>query len=336
MLIRPRAPLLFTGFILTVDGSPIPVHVKFIAHREYGVQAHHLLTRHELEGKPMPFAPAFTYRDMLPGMQMVIMETLEGDTLEHLLASGATVSEEELKDVHTAVHLLHQHGFVHGNIRPSNVIIQRPAAGDLNGTTRAYLIDFDLAGKAGEALYPGRLNKHLRWPRPTSALVSRPITRHHDLFMLKHLLSPVFGKPREGAPGATSDDLEMEAGIDKAEPEDAAAEEAVAHDDFASGQDAIWSKLGILKLKDRSNAINFFGWEDRKPVSSGPNFDTHWVHPVDELRFLSITMAHNLLMFDRALSERRKEGNTSNDPGGPEKRRRANKDRGDENDAMVQ
>ena len=64
------------------------------------------------------------------------------------------MSEADLADVRTAVAVLHRHGFVHGDIRPSNVLMQRFGTGDGSGDSyvRAYLLDFDWAGKAGEAL----------------------------------------------------------------------------------------------------------------------------------------------------------------------------------------
>ena len=113
--------------------------MKFTTDRKYGVDAHHLLTNYELdpsdsdpasessEGTSWPLAPPFLHCSLFPGTRtsMVVMRTLAGDTLEDLLASGAAMSEADLADIRTAVALLHQHGFVHGDIRLSNVLVQR-------------------------------------------------------------------------------------------------------------------------------------------------------------------------------------------------------------------
>ncbi|PIL29567.1 hypothetical protein GSI_08203 [Ganoderma sinense ZZ0214-1] len=182
----PRAPLLFTGFVGRYDGSLGPVHVKFTSERKYGVAAHLLLAKYRPGGSSdseapqaqdssdsdadadwdsyWPLAPAFLHGELIPGThtRLVLMETLAGATLEQLLASPdpAAVSEADLADVRTAVAVLHRHGFVHGDIRPSNVLVQRPAP-ESDGPARAFLLDFDWAGRAGEARYPWALDERL-------------------------------------------------------------------------------------------------------------------------------------------------------------------------------
>ena len=64
------------------------------------------------------------------------------------LPRPAPASWDELADLRTAVELLHRHDFVHGDIRHQNAMLQRPwASGGSDDVSRAYLIDFDRAGK---------------------------------------------------------------------------------------------------------------------------------------------------------------------------------------------
>lgn len=45
---------------------------------------------------------------------------------------------------------------------------------------RAYLIDFDWAGKEGEVCYPLTISLDVKWPRPASERIGQPITKRHD------------------------------------------------------------------------------------------------------------------------------------------------------------
>ncbi|PIL28583.1 hypothetical protein GSI_08624 [Ganoderma sinense ZZ0214-1] len=321
-LTLPPPRLLFTGFISRAGGAPLPVHVKFFRDEEYGVKAHHLLATRELDGERTPLAPAFALYDILPGMKMVVMQTLEGDTLEHLLQSGATVSHKELKDIHTAVALLHRHGFVHGNIRPSNVIIQRSPA-DVDGTTvtRAYLIDFAMAGRAGKARYPWQLDKNIRWPAPTWLLVNRLIPKEDDLFMLKHLLSPLEDKPGEDAPEPTSnndnadtdpgtragggeEDEEREREQEDRMEEDLMEEDSDDSSDSDSGMDDIWSALGILVKGEKATDFGRSRGLGRPLFPHNVNSNVWWPQPADELRFQeSVAMAEDRFVLNDTLKE---------------------------------
>ena len=50
-----------------------------------------------------------------------------------------------------------------------------------------FLIDFDWAGKAGEARYPRNLSSGVTWPGKAEELEMQPILKGHDLFMLDQL-----------------------------------------------------------------------------------------------------------------------------------------------------
>ena len=340
-----RAPLLFTGFAQRDDGSLAPVHVKFTADRTYGGDAHLLLAKYGLKESDSasdsdanmgsgsdidmgsgseadagagsggstqtswwPLAPAFLHCRLFPGAdtRMVYMATLEGDTLEHLLASGAAVSEADLADVYAAVEVLHRYGFVHGDIRPSNVIVQLPDSGDDGGdgdrnggrTARAYLLDFDLAGREGKARYPYSLSKHVRWPRPPRELRERLITKRHDLFMLKNLLRAPPQK-REASPlGAEDSEID-----DDWEYDDNEDEEEDSHQDD-SGEDEDYNAPWRAILT-REKVVDFFRAWNARGGTYAPNINPRikWPRPAEELRFQPITKAHDQCMFEEMREE---------------------------------
>jgi eukaryotic-like serine/threonine-protein kinase len=76
----------------------------------------------------------------------IILETLPGETLSHLVERGARPSVEDIGHLGlhlgSAVRYLHSHGFLHLDLKPSNVIVE---AG------RAKLIDLSLARAPGRA-----------------------------------------------------------------------------------------------------------------------------------------------------------------------------------------
>ena len=76
---------------------------------------------------------------------------------------------------------LHKNGFVHGDLRPSNVFVSEVSA-------KALIMDFDEAGLAGSVSYPPNLNtKDITWPDDVTD--GEPITKAHDEFMFNRLFT---------------------------------------------------------------------------------------------------------------------------------------------------
>ncbi len=77
--------------------------------------------------------------------QYMAEEFVDGVTLDHLRRAGTILTEEQirhyLKRILLAVNYLHQHGIVHRDLTPGNIMI-------LNGTREIKIIDFGLAKKA--------------------------------------------------------------------------------------------------------------------------------------------------------------------------------------------
>jgi len=93
--------------------------------------------------------------------------------------------ENWLKDIDNVVKQFHAQGYVHGDLRPPNFIVN-------NG--RLFLIDFDWGGKEGEATFPRkRLHPILREGR-----FETRITKEHDKRAMEYTKSHISGTIKRG------------------------------------------------------------------------------------------------------------------------------------------
>ena len=129
------------------DDSPYfgtKVVLKFT--QSYCATAHKLLAGDEL-------APALHSVINLQGdWKLVVMEMIEGAmTLHQIRALQTSQRSVIMQDVGKAINKLHEHGFVHGDIRVPNVLVTKEPL-------RAYIIDFDFTGMERIAIYPMNLD----------------------------------------------------------------------------------------------------------------------------------------------------------------------------------
>ena len=108
--------------------------------------------------------------------QMVVMDLI-GDYVEFHLSTRNAKFLEILRGI---LSQLHGAGFVHGDIRDTNVMV-------LESNERLMLVDFDWAGKIGEARYPMFVYRGDDLWRPDGACDEELITVDHDTQMLDHL-----------------------------------------------------------------------------------------------------------------------------------------------------
>jgi RIO-like serine/threonine protein kinase len=73
---------------------------------------------------------------------------------------------------------LHQQGYVHGDVRAPNIIV--------DNDDKPRFIDFDWNHEIGKARYPSNLNPDVKWP--DDARGGNPIKAEHDLEMLENYL----------------------------------------------------------------------------------------------------------------------------------------------------
>lgn len=101
----------------------------------------------------MGYAPRLRYLSELQDGAthfMVVMDRLDGhDMYEEIFQA------DDLNRVRMAKTLLHENGYVFGDLRPNNIFKPKNGPGVM-------LVDFDWCGKADEDKYPPTLNDDLR------------------------------------------------------------------------------------------------------------------------------------------------------------------------------
>ena len=123
------------------------------------------------------------------GSLYLVMDFVEGETLERLLTKGpldeAAVVQLAI-GIASALHAVHVHGLVHGDIKPSNVILSEG---------RPRLIDFGFISELGET--DERVMGTLRYSAPEQLrILHRPIDGRSDLYALGMMLfEAITGRP---------------------------------------------------------------------------------------------------------------------------------------------
>jgi hypothetical protein len=158
----------------TNTDTPKLVVVKFV--ERYGEAAHRLLAKENL-------APQLFYYGkigVLAGdpsyghLRMVVMEHIDGEALDMAKRIPPTIMDQ----IRHALDILHDQGYVFGDLRPQNVMITK--------NEEVKLLDFDWAGIHKESRYPLLMSSSLKWPDGVEAL-SVMETQHDDI-MLTRLL----------------------------------------------------------------------------------------------------------------------------------------------------
>lgn len=168
--------------------------VKFV--ERYGDDAHHSLAVVGLAPRVLycgPVWPKSPAKDGCGSRKMVVMEYIKGKSAYDLYGLGP-LPEPVRRAARTAVDHLHRAGFVFGDLRAPNLMIEdRKEDGesdedkneDEDLERRTKLIDFDWAGRAGAARYPLHLSEEINWA--TGVKDHAVITAEHDLHMLDQL-----------------------------------------------------------------------------------------------------------------------------------------------------
>lgn len=152
-----RRPL----FIATRKDTGNKVVVKFSS--QYGAEVHQELA-------DCGMAPNIYAHLVVGGMVMVVMDYIES---ERWPDHPTTQQKKNLRGIAAK---LKSTGFVHGDLRAPNILVQ----GD-----RVLAIDYDWAGRLGQVRYPIHLNQDEIWHN--DACVGCAIEHSHDAFMVEQL-----------------------------------------------------------------------------------------------------------------------------------------------------
>jgi hypothetical protein len=152
--------------------------VKFT--RRYSKEDHRFLAQ-------LGYAPRLRAVMRLPGgWNMVVMDYSEYMQLCDPMLPIYELQHTIKAKVSEAVQKLHDAGFVHGDIRPPNVLVDCRVPTSKDGI-KIHFIDFDWAGRQGEAVYPMRVNTVTVW-RPEGASDGKPILVEHGMAIVNSFL----------------------------------------------------------------------------------------------------------------------------------------------------
>jgi len=158
-------------FLATAPAKGLRLFIKFT--RQYGTDAHRACSDERI-------APHLYDVVSLPGgWFMVVMEYLDPAAFHHV--SGRDIELET--EVRNAVGILHDCGFVHGDLRDCNMMCMKKG-----GAWRVLLLDFDWAGRTGEARYPVGLDQET--VRRPAGVCGRGIIQREDDNAMVNFLFP--------------------------------------------------------------------------------------------------------------------------------------------------
>ncbi|RXW12155.1 hypothetical protein EST38_g13699 [Candolleomyces aberdarensis] len=132
--------------------------------RTYGENVHHYL-------HARGFAPellAFSKQPEIP--TIYVMEYLEWpwSTLTNFIQLKPSIFVHRAQNIYAEmkkiIQCLKNGGFVHGDLRPNNIMINSATVEDKEEDPQIKLVDFDWSGIAGVATYPGQRNATELWP----------------------------------------------------------------------------------------------------------------------------------------------------------------------------
>ncbi len=142
--------------------------VKFA--QQYSIEAHGFCA--DLKVAPKIYAQT----TLAHGWQCIVMEYIEAVPWSLKLPPEVHLSYVSL--VKAAVGKMHENGLVHGDLRTNNILWRR----DSGGAVVVWLVDFDFAGRDGEATYPPDLNLTINWHGEVKAFCK--VRKEHDLYMI--------------------------------------------------------------------------------------------------------------------------------------------------------
>ncbi|KAH9059724.1 hypothetical protein EDB87DRAFT_1778782 [Lactarius vividus] len=129
------------------------------------------------------YAPELLFCEWIQGgVTMVIMEFITGQNAHYHRFKDFELPPDILDDVKSAVRVLHDAGLVFGDLRRPNIVID--TTGDRE---RALLVDFEWAGRDGQARYPALLNDTGQITWATGVKRHGIMRKEHDIETIEYL-----------------------------------------------------------------------------------------------------------------------------------------------------
>ena len=144
------------------------VVVKFS--RKYGLNAHEKLAESNLAPE------VISHETLAGGWNAVVMKKVDGTAVSYL----TSVSQETKNGLKEVLRVLHSANFVHGDLRPQNILV--------TGDQHVCVIDFDWAGLAGEAHYPSDINLDPSCGWHQDVAPRGLINVEHDTFQIEKMI----------------------------------------------------------------------------------------------------------------------------------------------------
>ncbi|KAK1227057.1 hypothetical protein PQX77_009967 [Marasmius sp. AFHP31] len=160
--------------IFTAQRCGIDYIVKFTRH--YSEEAHQYLAS-------LSFAPKLFQCKALPGGWIaVLMERSDYTRVDELTNDQRQLVKGKVSEI---VEMFHGQDVVHGDIRAANLLVDEKSL-TAGGDVKVYFLDFDWAGRVGDAKYPFRVNTSTM-TRPSGVEGGGIITKAHDVEMVSYL-----------------------------------------------------------------------------------------------------------------------------------------------------
>ena len=171
-----RCTAIYTG---SLEGGE-RVLIKFTHH--YSKEAHDLLAK-------VGLAPKLRFcNPVVGGVLMVVMDCIpEAKSVRQFRDEGLSLPPVILGEVERAVALLHNGGFVFGDLRDGNILYLE----DQGGEERVMLVEFDWTGIDGVSRYSATLNRHGEWAEGVCPY--GVMKKEHDLWQIKRLKKLITG-----------------------------------------------------------------------------------------------------------------------------------------------
>lgn len=155
-------------FLARITSSSKLIVVKFTEKQCYGEIPHKLLAA---KGYALELRYVGPLAEKCQYLWMIVMDYVDGE----VITEQTVLPRDFQAQMETILQYLHSHGYVFGDLRKQNVMIDR--------NDKAKLIDLDWCAQHDKGIYPLRMNPGIPWVKGMGPL--QPMKKEHDWAMYK-------------------------------------------------------------------------------------------------------------------------------------------------------